>query len=139
MTAVSYTWQSWKALVRACAAMPAWVISLCGIWESPYSIAVFDWAMVKCILLFRSIHWKYHFFHTVFEWHYSVLSLICLWRVVLRFLELFPSIWFWLILSWFKLMTSADGNYLVAGSSDLRLFDLSNKKRLCKFTGHPVS
>ncbi|MCO5603650.1 hypothetical protein L7F22_057801 [Adiantum nelumboides] len=32
---------------------------------------------------------------------------------------------------------SGDGKYLVAGSGDIRLFDLNSKKRLCKYTGHP--
>ncbi|KAI5059090.1 hypothetical protein GOP47_0025409 [Adiantum capillus-veneris] len=32
---------------------------------------------------------------------------------------------------------SGDGKYLVAGSGDIRLFDLSTRKRLCKYPGHP--
>lgn len=32
---------------------------------------------------------------------------------------------------------SGDCKYLVAGVAELKLFELSSKKRLCKFTGHP--
>jgi len=36
------------------------------------------------------------------------------------------------------LLSCADGGSLVAGSSELKLFDLSSQKRIRKYTGHPV-